>query len=244
MRAIVIKKNLFSEGNEIITFYTRENGKVRAVARAVKSAKSKLAFGLENLFYSDIELSPSKKLAVITGVRAASTFKNIRTDLEKVYLALHASEIILKSTVDEEPNSELFDLFLEFLTYLDSVPSRPAYYSMDVFTLKALGAIGYKPEFIRCAVCGKDLAVLFNSDNEEQVFFSNHKGGILCGQDAQHSSDARQLNPEVYRFLLNYGTIGFIQADQQDLPADQLHSLAEGFAKYILERDLNTGKYL
>lgn len=244
MEGIVLKKNLFEEGSEIITFYTRESGKIRGVARAIKTSKSKLAFALQTLFCTEVEFVKSSKLHLIKGAQPIFTFRNLRESLEKVYLAMYATEIILKSTADEEPNEALYDLFLTFLKYLDETPERENYYSVDVFTLRAMSLIGYKPQFKTCAVCGRDLATEFNSPDAEPVYFSNSKGGVLCNSDGIRSVDAQQLNPEIYRFLLNYETLGFDGADQQKLPGDQLHSLASSFVKYILERDLKSGRYL
>lgn len=244
MQAIVLKKTLFEEGSEIITFYSREKGKIRGVAKSVRMPKSKLSFGLQTLFCSEIDLVESGKLDLIRGVRPLNTFRTLREDLEKVYLAMFATEIILKSTPDEEPNPDLYDLYYSFLDYLDRIPEQKKYHSVDVFALKAMALIGYQAELKKCAVCGKNLAASFNSAEAEDVYFSNSKGGVLCEVDGVKGSDAKMLNPEIYRFLLNFDTLGFAGADQQELPGDQLHSLVSSFVTYILERDLKSGRYL
>ena len=42
LTGIILKKQPLNESDEIITFYTKENGKIRALAKSVKSSKSKL----------------------------------------------------------------------------------------------------------------------------------------------------------------------------------------------------------
>ena len=119
MQAIILKKTPFSEANEVVSMFSRELGKVRAVARAVKSPKSKMAFALQPLFLSEIELLPAKNMPSIIGVKQLDTFKNIQNDLNKIYAAMFGAELMLKSTADEQPNEKLFDLYLNFLQHLD-----------------------------------------------------------------------------------------------------------------------------
>lgn len=239
MKAIILKKNLFSEGSEIITFYTRDFGKIKAVARSVKSARSKLAFALQSLFYSEIELSSrSGKLATlspISGVRPIETFKRLRKDNSRVFRALHATELILKSTADEQPNPDLFDEYLGYLTHLNEYPLEHKGCA-DVFTLRALGHVGYTVQFSKCLVCSKGL------EPGSGIYFSNRKGGLLCEECASKSADAKRISSELAKALAQ--PLSYEQWDQGNMPSSELHNLAESFAKHILERDLNAGKYL
>ena len=86
-----------------------------AAFRSVKLIKSKLAFGLQTLFYSEVEIAGAGKMPIITGVRVLEHFKNLRENHKLVNYALFATELVLKSTADEQPNAELFDYFLDFL---------------------------------------------------------------------------------------------------------------------------------
>lgn len=143
MLSIILKKTPFSETNEVITLYTREQGKVRAVARAVKSPKSKLAYALQPLYYSDVELLPSKNMPAVIGVKQLDTFKNIQDDLNRIYAAMFATEVVLKSTADEQSNENLFDLYLEFLKHLDSA-DQSKHSCTFAFGIKAMALIGYE----------------------------------------------------------------------------------------------------
>src|SRR5665213_380175 len=106
MLAVVLKKNVFAEGSEVVTLYSRDEGKVRAVARSVKSSKSKLSFGLQDLFLSDVEVSVSRRsgsMGTVTGVKPVNTFMHMRESDVAVHLALFATELLLKATPDHEP---------------------------------------------------------------------------------------------------------------------------------------------
>ncbi len=237
MQAIILKKNIFSEGNEIITLYTKELGKVRAVAKSVKSPKSRLAFALQNLFYTDVDLLLSKKLSTIKGVKPLDTFPSIYSDSEKIVLALYATEIILKSTADEQPNEPLFESYLQLLRHLNESNSK-VHLCSDFFVLRALALNGYALEYENCALCGREMG------ESEQVYFSIRKGGFVCEQDADKATDAQSLSHNLYLALRQNQDTEFNTVDNLGIENDELHKLVQGFATYILERDLNTPEYL
>src|SRR5947208_3391870 len=65
-QAMILKKQAYAEADEIITFFTFEHGKVRALAKSVKSPKSKLQQKLQALFLVQVTLSHSKFPKIIT----------------------------------------------------------------------------------------------------------------------------------------------------------------------------------
>jgi DNA repair protein RecO (recombination protein O) len=233
MQAIILKKNIFSEGNEIITLFTRELGKVRAVAKSVKSSKSNLAFGLQSLFYTDVDILLSRRLSTIKGVKALDTFKNIYGDPQRTMVALYATEIILKSTADEQPNPELFELFLNFLKHLDLSESS-THSCVDLFAMEALALNGYAITTERCVICRKTLS------DTAQIFFTSQKGGFLCTECSLRIPDARTVSPVVYQTINQNRQSDFDKIDQITEGQHELHKLSESFITYILERNLNT----
>ncbi len=243
MRAIILKKTPLAENSEIVAMYSREFGKIRGVARAVKLPKSKLAFALQNLFCSEIEIAPSKSMPIITGAKPLAVFRRLREDLEKVKPALYAAELILKSTADEQPNAALFDLLESFYSHLDKSASGAAHACVYFFSFSALALAGYAIDARKCASCSREI---FNAD---KISFSSHKGGFLCTECAMKFSSARAVTPELYKlFADNYGQD--FSAQDQAFSARaaqknrvQLRAIAKDFAEYILERDLKTSSF-
>lgn len=249
MQAVILKKNLFSEGNEIITLYSRELGKVRGVARSVKSPKSKLAFALQDLFYVEAELAPSKGISVIKGAKPIEVFKNIRDDLLKVNYALYAAELILKCTADEQPNAALFDLFIFLLKHLDQDGlDGKMHCCADFFVFEALALCGYKIDPRICVSCQKNIE---KSGFEENIFFSSSKGGFMCQQCASKFASVHKVRPETHSLFLKHYNGAFKEQDaacvalgNSQIYRDELHKLAMDFSSYILERDLKAGQFL
>lgn len=254
MQAIILKKQAFSEGNEIITMYSRELGKVRGIARAAKKPLSKLAFGLQEFFCSDVELARGqggnqKQSFSIIGVKPLETFKNIRENQLALSRAFYAAELILKSTADEQPNSELFDYFFEYLKHLNDQPDQNSEHScINLFTFHALALTGYEVNFGNCVVCGKPLT------DSKQIFFSNRKGGFVDSDCATKVSDAKLVSQSVFELLnkqasllsqqINASDYAAFDQQAQTVPQKELIGLSKAFAEHMLERDLKSGRFM
>lgn len=221
--------------------YTRELGKVRAVARSVKSPKSRLAYALQTLFFTELELLPNKKLAAITGVKLLEVFQNIYASPQKVAYAMYATEVLLKSTADEEENSEIFDLFLELLRHIDT-SKHLKHVCADIFVLELLALSGYALTVHSCVLCGKKLS--------GDISFSNRKGGFVCKDCALKVSDSSRVSQPVYLLIAKHANLQSKQKDFEEIDteasgfAGEVHRITESFAKHILERDLNTSGLL
>ncbi len=116
--AIILKKQPFGESDEIVTFYTLEAGKIRGLAKSIKSPKSKLQQLLQSLFLLRVLLTGAK-LPKIIFVEPILVFSNLRENLEALKRAFYAVELVLKFTPDEEKNPSLFELLEGFLGYLN-----------------------------------------------------------------------------------------------------------------------------
>lgn len=238
LNAIILKKNIFSEGNEIVTMYSRELGKVRGVARAVKKIQSKLAFGLQSLFYSKVEIAQGRGKLMIIGAKPINTFLRLRENLNAINAALFGAEVLLKATADEQSNIELFDYFLKYLEHLDQEAAAP-HACWNFFGLHVLALTGYKLNMASCAACGSGLSVA-----DPQFFFSNRKGGFICSNCAQRTADSKAASSALYTALAKLKPEDFTEQDAAQVPKSELSSLALSFMQHILERDFKSSRYL
>lgn len=145
-QGIILKKQNYREADEIITFWTKETGKVRAVARGARKSTSKLAYNLQTLALVQVEFTrKSSHLPTIIGAQTVKNFRNLRSDLGKIGTAIFASELMLKMTADEQPNEEAFNLLNDFLNYLNnpSVKVSEVCPARESFSLKLLKALGF-----------------------------------------------------------------------------------------------------
>ena len=94
MQAIALKRKDFREVDQMISFYTRECGKLELLARGIKKIESKNSPHVEPFSYADIEFAAGKELYHLTKVQPIQSFKNIRSDLHKSLVAEYASKLL------------------------------------------------------------------------------------------------------------------------------------------------------
>jgi hypothetical protein len=82
MEAIVLSRRDFREYDQIITVYTKEQGKLELLARGVKKIVSKNTAHLEPFSYGMIESVPGKEILHLTTAQPLHTFPFIRSNLE------------------------------------------------------------------------------------------------------------------------------------------------------------------
>lgn len=117
-QAIVLTRTNFAEADRIITFLTRDHGKVRGLARGVRKQKSKLAGGIELFSISEISFLVGRgEVYTIASSRLVIHFGNIVKDIDRTNTAYEFIKLLNKQTEDqtEEAYFELLKTALESL---------------------------------------------------------------------------------------------------------------------------------
>ncbi|MBI3231986.1 MAG: DNA repair protein RecO [Candidatus Doudnabacteria bacterium] len=144
--AIILKKQAFGEADEIITFFTRESGKVRGLAKSVKLSKSKLQNSLQCLFVVNLTLAGRGQLPKVIAAEVTESFFSLRLKLEVLKHAFYANELALKFTADGQKNEKLFDLLLGFLKFLET-NGRNLELALAKFKTDFLSASGWSASY-------------------------------------------------------------------------------------------------
>jgi len=173
--AIVLKSQNLGETSKIISLYTKKYGIMKVVAKGARGLRSRFYGTLEPLNHiaAVFYYKENRDLQLISQADIIESFRIIKTDLEKLSLALNVCEIILRSQHDEEFNFKLYTTFLEFLKQLNAAKAN-FINGLFWFQLKFFEISGFRPKLDSCIHCGrKDFG---NYD----LHFSIGEGGILC----------------------------------------------------------------
>src|SRR5205809_6004985 len=92
--ALVVRLHDFSESSRVVTLWTRELGKVRALAKGAKRLKSSFESALDLLTVCDIVLlrKTSGALDLLKEARASERFPRLRRDLAALYAGYYVAE--------------------------------------------------------------------------------------------------------------------------------------------------------
>ena len=145
-QAIVVRTQKLGEADRIITLFSREHGRVRAVAKGVRRTKSKFGARLEPASFVDIQLYTGKTFDVVTQVESIENFGDaISSDYQKWTIASSILEAAERFSANEgEPALQQFLLLLGALKALAHESHDPSLI-LDAYLLRSLSVAGYAP---------------------------------------------------------------------------------------------------
>lgn len=186
--ALVVRGTDWSETSRITTLFTREFGKVRALAKGGRRLKSNFdcAFDLLSVCRIVFLRKAHGGLDLLTEARMEEQFPILRHNLDALYAGYYIAELLADGTQDYDPHVELFDAALERLRELGRGANPRAV--ATGFELAWLRELGYSPRLDACATCGTEVT--------GGAAFSPAAGGIVCPSCAPLASDRRWLSPE------------------------------------------------
>lgn len=224
---IVLKAIKLGEADRIVTFFTRHNGKVQAVAKGIRKTKSRFGGRLEPFTRVDLMLYRGRSLDTVTGVDIVESFKAVRDDYPSLTAAAALAELVDKVTPDRERALPVYALLLSGLRSLAaSGPSTvvPAFY------VKLLSISGYHPQLTVCGGCGS---------SNDLAGFSAPLGGVVCESCLREEEDAVNLSSEHLAELKRLLTADFGQRGGVEETL-QLTRLLRRYAEFHLERPLRS----
>lgn len=170
-QGIILRQTKLGEFDKIVTIYTPELGKIRAVAKGACRPNSKLAGNIEPLMHSLMSLAKGRNLDIVTQSQTVNGFPALKGDLWRMACGLYILELIDSFTVEGGESRPLFDLLLDVLHQLSEPDTDEI--ALRYFELHLLNHLGYRPQLHRCVNCDSPLKPVVNS-------FSPSKGGLLC----------------------------------------------------------------
>jgi DNA repair protein RecO (recombination protein O) len=110
-QAIVLRTTDWSESSRIATLWTRELGKVRALAKGGRRLKSSFDTALDLLTVCGIVLirKSSGSLDLLTEAQVIQRFGRLRNDLGALYAGYYVAELLADWTQELDPHPALYD---------------------------------------------------------------------------------------------------------------------------------------
>ncbi|MDH5185636.1 MAG: DNA repair protein RecO [candidate division WOR-3 bacterium] len=196
--AISLHSIPFAESSKIVTFYTRDFGKINFLAKGARRPKSKFGGALETFTYASLIIykPETPKLYILSDAEIIRSFHELQTPTKRYIAGSRITEFVLKAVDFEEPNARLFNLLLSALMALSDHSSIEQQTDNLVwsFLLKAVSFLGYRPELNVCVACRKKIP-------QTKLFFDFAHGGILCPKCKIKSSQAKSLTPRQFAYL-------------------------------------------
>jgi DNA repair protein RecO (recombination protein O) len=208
VQGVVLRSLRYGEADRILHVYTPQRGKLGAIAKGVRRARSRFGGRLEPFFRLNLVLHEGRgDLLTVTAAETVAGHPRLREDAVALDSAARACDAVGRLFDTSEPHPGVYNLLCNELALLDARAGADGFSghaNQLAFRLKLLLAAGLAPQLAACASCG---------EREHLSGFSGAAGGVVC-----HACEAGSfpLGQEAHSFLVD--AIGRPLADTP--PAD------------------------
>lgn len=119
--AVLLKCSNYRETSKIITFFTKDYGKIKCIAKGVRDTKSRWGGALQSMAHLNIIFyyKENRTLHLLSGADHCCLFRSLYQDYDKIQVAYRIIELVERGTTENHPHTELFTLLSETLKKLD-----------------------------------------------------------------------------------------------------------------------------
>jgi DNA repair protein RecO (recombination protein O) len=184
--ALILRTWPVHEADQIVSFFTRDQGKLKGIAKS--SAKSRKRFGgaLEPMTYvlASYAEKPRQELVRLDACEIVVSPLSEPVDYGRAAALALFAEVLEETLQDRDPQDAVFRLTL---SVLEQTRTGRIWLPVTYFGLWMVRLMGWMPEIVRCTQCGRPFA-------GESAYFESQRDGLVCAEH-RHPA-ARALSPE------------------------------------------------
>ncbi len=237
--AIVLKSFDFRETSKIVTFYTREFGKVKGVLKGIRKDPRKFGSSVDKFSVNDIVFYQYRNsdIHLVSQCDMKEYYWPVRQDFKKLTAASYILELVDAIMPIEQRNDDIYELMCQYFASLAKVSDINKL--VHVFQIKTLLYSGFRPHLDTCVRCAKKV--------HGETRFSMQLGGLICSVCRPSGTDASlvsrgtvasilHIEQSEWEKSLKLGLSGLIQKE--------LKFVLNNFLVFHLEKNLRSAKYL
>ena len=207
--AIVLRARPFGESDKIVSFLTRDFGKIFGIAKGALRSRKRFVNSLEPLALVNLRFQERLHSSLTFILTADLTFgyRQLVNSFESISHAAYLVEITDRLIGEREENGAVYEHLSESLRQLEGQGTSLRF--LTSYELKLLRLVGYQPVLDHCQLCAKAPC----AGTAQPWYFSLIGGGILCDSCAARSRESQPLSVRTIEVLLA------LQAEPSTLPA-------------------------
>lgn len=237
--AVVLRHSDWGEADRLLTLYTREHGKIRAIAKGARKVTSRKAGHIEPFTHVTLQLSKGRDLFVVTQAETVNLFPGLRADLVKTGYAAYIVELLDRFTYEEgSSNPTLFRLLIESIERVEK--EADAWLAVRYYEMRLLDHLGFRPQLFECANCEREILA-------EDQYFSFSAGGVICPRCGLGLPNPGRISVEALKYLRHFQRSSYRDASRARASLEvqkETEVLMQGYFTYLLERGLNTPGFI
>lgn len=172
-QAVVLQRRPFRSYDYRVSLYTKEHGKIEAIARGALRPQSRLAAHLEPLTLVDVMVITGQ-LPYVGGAVSRNCFPHCKADFDKIMSSGQAIALVNRWLKDYISDEQIFTLTTDFLTILNQHTAKKEWYDWlsHVYLFKVLAALGYRLNIAYCHNCDTKI--------QSEAYLSCQSQGLVC----------------------------------------------------------------
>ncbi len=237
--AIVLKSFDFRETSRIVTFFTRDYGKVKGVLKGIRKDPKKFGSSVDRFTVNDIVYYHYSRsdLHLISHCDLKQFFFPVRGDYKRSVAANYALELVDTILPVEQSNLKVYELLLDYLKELETIKDIDKL--VHIFQIKVLLHSGFRPHLDSCVKCQKKI--------KKRARFSHKLGGLICDDCPTQETNFTVISQGTILSILHIEQSSWPRAVKLGLTKsvkEELKTTLNGFLVYHLEKHLKSAKYL
>ncbi|MDR3576632.1 MAG: DNA repair protein RecO [Anaerolineaceae bacterium] len=238
VEAVVLRHSNWDEADRLLVMYTRQQGKLRAIAKGARRLRSRKAGHLEPFTCVKLMLARGRDLWIVTQAETVEAYLPLREDIIRTGHAAYVLELIDRFTYEEGENHQLYQLLVDTLHHLTD--EEDVFSALRYFEIHLLDLLGFRPQLFNCVKCGQEI-------KPEAQYFSALLGGVLCQRCGPVTASARPVSMLALKYLRHFQRSTYADAQRahpEPGVRHEMEALLQYYLTYLLERGLNTPDFL
>jgi DNA repair protein RecO (recombination protein O) len=240
--AVVLRTWPVHEADLIVSFFTRDFGRMRGIAKAALKSRKRFGGALEPMTLARAWFleRPRQELVRLDQLEILRSPLSAPVDQTRMAVLSFYAEVIDEALPERDPQDSVFRLLVSVLGHTSAIQSEivQPWMPLTYFSLWMTRLMGLLPDIAHCIVCGEALQAA-------EVSFSNYSDGLFCGLHRNGSAsalsgDSWQLAQRMLRAPASaFAAEPWTRRRAQDLRRFTLQTLERH-----LEKKLRTGEAL
>jgi len=225
--AIVLRTWPFHEADLLVSLFTREQGRVKGVARHALRSRRRFGGALEPMTHvrATYAEKPKQELVRLDAFEILSSPMSRPVDYARVAALELVAEVLEEALPEGAPEDSVFRLVL---AVLEELQVDKVWMPITYFALWMNRLMGWMPELGHCAACGLDL-------RGGTVWYSPTSDGMSCADDRKAGSVAVSAESVALALRMFRGPVKALA--EEEWPKTRAADLRR-FAIEVLERHL------
>ncbi len=185
--AVVLRTWPVHEADLIVSFFTRDYGRLKGVAKAALKSRKRFGGALEPMTLARAWFAerPRQELVRLDQLEIVRSPLSAPVDQTRMAVLSFFAEVIDEALPEHDPQETVFRLLVPVLEQTTAVQSEivQPWMALTYFSLWMTRLMGLLPDIAHCMVCGEAL-------HAADISFSSFADGLFCALHSNGSASA------------------------------------------------------